>query len=187
MLEKTLESPLDCKEIQPVHPKENQSWMFIGRTDAEAEAPILGPPDAKRWHIGKDLDAGKDWRQEEKGMTGWDGWMASLTQWTWVWASLKRWWRIGKLGVLQSMGSQIVRHNWAAEQQQQIFIYMLMYMLPCCAFPSSRSLPLLPRPVCSLCLHLHSSSVFDSGPNPWPFVLSWYKAVYADSLKWYSN
>ena len=68
-LEKMLESPLDCKEIQPVNPKGNQSWIFIGRMDAEAEAPILWPPDAKNWLIGKDLGAGKDWRQEEKGMT----------------------------------------------------------------------------------------------------------------------
>ena len=68
-MEKTLESPLDCKEIQPVNPKENQSWIFIGRTDAEAEALILWPPDAKNWLIWKDPDAGKDWRQEEKGMT----------------------------------------------------------------------------------------------------------------------
>ena len=67
LLEKTLESPLDCKEIQPVHPKGNQSWMFIGRTDIEVETPILWPPDAKSWLIGKDPDAGKDWRQEEKG------------------------------------------------------------------------------------------------------------------------
>ena len=68
VLEKTLESPLDCKEIQPVPPKD-QSWVFIGRTDAEAEAPILWPPDVKNWLIWKDPDAGKDWRQEEKGMT----------------------------------------------------------------------------------------------------------------------
>ena len=64
---KTLENPLDCKEIQPVHPKGNQSWVFIGKTDAEAETPILWPPGAKNWLIGKDPDAGKDWRQEEKG------------------------------------------------------------------------------------------------------------------------
>ena len=64
-----LESPLDCKEIKPVHPKGNQSWIFIGRTDAETETPILWPPDAKNWLIGKDPDAGKDWRQEEKGTT----------------------------------------------------------------------------------------------------------------------
>ena len=68
VLEKTLESPLDCKEIKPVHPKGNQSWIFIGRTDAEAEAPLLWPPDAKNWRMGKVPDAGKDWRQE-KGMT----------------------------------------------------------------------------------------------------------------------
>ena len=69
VLEKTLESPLDCKEIQPVHPKEDQSWVFIGRTDAEAEIPILWPPDVKSWLIGKDPVAGKDWRQQEKGTT----------------------------------------------------------------------------------------------------------------------
>ena len=68
VLEKILESPLDCKEIQPVHAKGDQSWVFIGRTDAEAETPILWPPDTKNWLIGKDLDAGRDWRQEEKGM-----------------------------------------------------------------------------------------------------------------------
>ena len=69
MLEKTLESPLDCKEIQPVHPKGNQSWVFIGRTDAAAETPMLWPPDVKSWLIGEDPDAGKDWGREEKGMT----------------------------------------------------------------------------------------------------------------------
>ena len=69
VLEKTLESPLDWKEIQAVKPKGNQSWIFIERTDAEAETPILGPPDVKKWLIWKDSDAGKDWRQEEKGMT----------------------------------------------------------------------------------------------------------------------
>ena len=69
VLEKTLESPLKCKEIQPVHPKVNQSWVFIGRTDAETETPILWPPDVKNWLIGKDPDAGKYWRQEEKGPT----------------------------------------------------------------------------------------------------------------------
>ena len=76
LLEKTVESHLDCKEIQPVHPKGNQSWIFIGRTDAEADTPILWPPDAKNWLMGKYPDAGKDWRWEEKGtaddeMIGW--------------------------------------------------------------------------------------------------------------------
>ena len=80
MLEKTLESPLDCKEIQPVNPKGNQSWIFIGRTDPEAEAPILWPSDAKNWLIGKDPDAGKYWRQEDKRMTEdemvvWNHWL----------------------------------------------------------------------------------------------------------------
>ena len=69
VLEKTLESPLDCKEIQPVYPKGDQSWVYIGRTDVEAETPIVWPPDAKSWLIGKDPDAGKDWGQEEKGTT----------------------------------------------------------------------------------------------------------------------
>ena len=69
ILEKTLKSPLDCKEIQPVHPKGNQSWIFFGKTDGEAETLILWPPNAKNWLIGKDLDAGKDWRREEKGTT----------------------------------------------------------------------------------------------------------------------
>ena len=69
VLENTLENPLDCKEIQPVYPKGNQSWIFIGRTNAEAETPVLWPSDAKSWLIGKDPDAGKDWRQEKKGMT----------------------------------------------------------------------------------------------------------------------
>ena len=69
VLEKTLESPLDCKEIQPVHPKGVQSWVFIGRTDVEAETPVLWPPDVKIWLFWKDTDAGKDWGQEEKGMT----------------------------------------------------------------------------------------------------------------------
>ena len=79
MLEKILESLLDCKEIKPLNPKENQSWIFIGRTDAEAEAPILWPPDAKNWLTGKDPDAGKDWRQEkrltEDKMVGWHHWL----------------------------------------------------------------------------------------------------------------
>ena len=116
LLEKTLESPLDCKEIQPVHPKRNQSWISIGRTDVEAEAPILQPPDVKNWLIWKDPDAGKDWRQEEKGMTeDENGWMVSLTQWTWDWASSGSCWWIGRPGVLQSLGLQRIRHDWATE------------------------------------------------------------------------
>ena len=97
VLEKTLESPLDCKEIQPVHPKGDQSWVFIGRTDVEAATPILWPPDAKNWPIWKDPDAGKDWRWEEGDNRGWDGWMASPTQWTWAWVNSGSWWWTGKL------------------------------------------------------------------------------------------
>ena len=100
VLEKTLESPLDCKEIRPVNPEGNQSWIFIGRTDAEAETPILWPPDMKNQLTGKDPDAGKDWRQEEKGTT--EDKMALSTQWTWVWVSSRSWWWTRKLGVLPS-------------------------------------------------------------------------------------
>ena len=100
-------------EIQPAHPKGNQSWIFIGRT--EAKNPILWPPDVENWLIGKDPDSGKDWRQEEKGMRGWDGWMASPTQWTLVWVNSGSWRWTGKPGVLQSMVSQRLRHDWATE------------------------------------------------------------------------
>ena len=111
VLYKTLESPLDCKEIKPANPKGRHPWIFIGRS--EAETPILWPPDAKSWLIGKDPDAGKDWRWEEKGTRGWDGWMASLTWWIWVWVSFRSWWWTGRPGVLarQSMGRR-VGHNW---------------------------------------------------------------------------
>ena len=102
VLEKCLESLLDCK-VKPFNPTENHPWIFIGNIDAETEAPIHWPPDAKSWPFEKDPDAGKDWRQEEKGMTGWDGWMTSPTQWTWVWASFGSWWWTEKPGMLQSM------------------------------------------------------------------------------------
>ena len=179
MLVKTLESPLDSKKTKLVNPKGNQSWIFIGRTDAAAETPILWPPDVKNWFFWKDPETGKDWRLEEKGtredeMVGWhhwldehefehtpgvgdrqgslvccspwgqkesdttewlnwtelyhqtlklgkikrrrrrgkwDGWRASPTQWTWIWANSGRRWWIGKPGMLQSMESQRVRHN----------------------------------------------------------------------------
>ena len=97
VLEKTLESPLDCRETKPVNPKRNQSW--IGRTDAEADTLIPWPPDAKSWLIGKDPDAGKDWRQEEKGMTE-DGITDSMDM------GLGSWWWTGRPGMLQFMGLQ---------------------------------------------------------------------------------
>ena len=114
VLEKTLESPLDCKEIEPVDPEGNQSWIFIGSTDAEAEAPTLWPTDAMSKLIRKTLMQGKI---EGRRRMGWDGWMASPPQWTWVWASSGRWWRTRKPGGLQSMGSQRVGNDWATEQQ----------------------------------------------------------------------
>ena len=117
VLEETIESPLDCEKIQQVHSKGNQAWIFIGRTDAEAETAILWPPDAKIWLIGKDPFGGKDWRWEEKETTedGWDGWMASPTQWTWVWVNSGSWGWTGRPGMLQSTGSQRVGHNWETE------------------------------------------------------------------------
>ena len=123
VLEKTLERPLDCKEAQLVHPKGDQSWVVTGRTDAEAETPIIWSPDAKSWLIWKRpwcwyrLKAGG-----EGDDRGWDGWMASLTRWTWAWASSGRWWRTGKPGVLQSMGSKRVRHDQATEQQPIFYL-----------------------------------------------------------------
>ena len=123
VLEKTLESPLDHKEIQPVHPKGNQSWNFTERTDAEADAPILWPLDAKNWLIGKDPDAGKDWRREEKGttedeMVGWHHWLNGHKS--------EQAPRVGdgpgRPGVLQSIGSQRLRHDWGTELTEQTWI-----------------------------------------------------------------
>ena len=118
VLEKTLENPLDCKEFKPVNPKGNQSWIFIGRTDAEAEPPILWPPDANSQLIGKEPWC---WERLKTGgvgdNSGWGGWMASPTRCTWVWASSRSWWWTGKKpGMLRSMGLQRVRHNLATEK-----------------------------------------------------------------------
>ena len=113
VLEKTLESPLDCKEIQRVHSKGDQSWVFTGRTD-EAETPILWPPHTKSWIIWlwywERLRAGG-----EGDNRGWDGWMASPTQWTWVWVNSGSWGWTGRPGILRCIGSQRVRHNWVTE------------------------------------------------------------------------
>ena len=115
VLEKALESPLDCKEIQPVLPKGNQSWIFIGRTDAEAETPIL-------WTSCEELTHWKrPWCWEGLGAggegddRGWDGWMASPTQCTRVWVNSGSWWWTGRPGVLRFMGSQRVGHDWGTE------------------------------------------------------------------------
>ena len=127
MLEKTPESSLDCKEIQPVNPKANQSWIFIGRTNAESEAPIFGPSDTKNCLIGKDPDAGKEWRQEEKGttedeMVGWHHQLSGL--------SLSKLWELvmdREAWVLQFMGSQRVGHNWVTELIDKITAWNLLY------------------------------------------------------------
>ena len=127
VLEKTLESPLDCKEIQPVNPKGDQSWVFIGRTDVEAETPILWPPDAKSWLIGKDPDAGKDWGQEEKGtteneMVGWHhrlnghgfGWTLGVVMDREAWHAVVH--GVAKSWTWLSDGTEL---NWMTEEKNQ--------------------------------------------------------------------
>ena len=118
VLEKILESALDSKKIKSVNPKGNHSLMSIGRTDAEAEAPILWPPDENSWLIEENPDTGKDWEQEEKRVTEDEtvGCHHRLTQWTWVWANSRRQWRTEKPGILQFVGSQRVRHDLETEQ-----------------------------------------------------------------------
>ena len=115
VLEKTLESPLDCKEIQPVHSEGDQFWDFFEGNHAKAETPVLWPPHVELTHwkrpwCWEGLGAGgegDDW--------GWDGWMASLIWWTWVWVNSGSWWWTGRPGVLRFMGSQRVGHDWATE------------------------------------------------------------------------
>ena len=123
VLQKTLESPLDCKEIQSVHPEGDQSWVFIRRTDAETETPILWPPHAeltqwKRLWCWEGLRAGG-----EEDNRGWDGWMASLTRWTWVWVNSGRWCWTGRPGVLWFMGSQRVGHAWVTTELTEVKKY----------------------------------------------------------------
>ena len=131
--EKTLESPLDCKEIQPFHSKGDQPWDFFGRNDAKAEAPVFWPPHAKSWLIGK------DWCWEGLGAggegddRGWDGWMASRTWWTWVWVNSGRWWWTGRPGVRRFMGSQRVDHDWATElnwTEKNLYQFSILLLYP---------------------------------------------------------
>ena len=100
--------------------------MFIGRTDAEAETPILWPPDVKNWLIWKVPDAGKDWRWEDRG---WDAWMASPTQWTWVWINSGSWWWTGRPSMLWFIGSQRIRHEWAAELELDCLLSLFFSIL----------------------------------------------------------
>ena len=127
VLKKTLESPLNCKEIQPVHPKGNQSWIFIGRTDTEAETPILWPPDVKNGLIGKTLKLGKIEGGRRRFDRGWDGWMASPTQWTWIWESSGSWWWARRPCMLWFMESQRVGHDCMTE------LYWIIKEIPVCA------------------------------------------------------
>ena len=117
VLEKTPESPLDSKEIKPINLKGKQSWIFTGKTDAEA--PVFWSPDAKLTH----WKSSRCWEglraEREESNRGLNGWMASLMQWTWTWANSGRWWGTGRPGMLQSMGLQRVRHDWMSEKQQQ--------------------------------------------------------------------
>ena len=117
VLEKTLESPLDHKEIQPVHPKGNQSWIVIGRTDAVAETPIniLVTWCEELTHLKRPWCWGRLKAEGKGDDREWDSWMASPTQWTWVWVNSRSWWWTGKTGVLQSVGSQRVRQDWVTE------------------------------------------------------------------------
>ena len=110
-----LESPLDCKEIQPVHSKGDQPWVFIGRTDAEAETLILGHLTWRVDSLEKTLMLGGIGGRRKRGRQRWDGWMASPTRCTWVWVNSGSWWWTGRPGMLQFMGSQRVRHNWVTE------------------------------------------------------------------------
>ena len=114
VLQKTPESPLDCKEIQPVHPKGDQPWVFFGRNDAKAETTLATSCEElthwKRLWCWEGLGAGG--KGDDRG---WDGWMASPTRWMWVWVNSGSWWWTGRLGMLWFMGSQRVRHNWVTE------------------------------------------------------------------------
>ena len=139
VLEKILESPLDYKEMKPIL-KEVKSWIFIGRTDAEAEIPIFWPPDVKNWLIGRlwcwaRLKAGGEgdsWR--------WDGWMASLIQWTWVCVSSGSWWWTGRPRMLQSMGLQRVGHDWDWTELKSLYQFFFSPELSFCHPNFSHSL-----------------------------------------------
>ena len=159
VLEKTLESPLDSKEMQPVHSEGDQPWDFFGRNDAKAETPVLWPPHVKSWLIGK------DWCWEGLGAggegddRGWDDWMASLTHWTWVWVNSGSWWWTGRPGMLWFMGSQRVRDdrvtelNWTEKKKVRTlcllsFLTSLSALCPLTSISHSFSFSLPPFFLC---------------------------------------
>ena len=162
VLEKTLDSPLDCKEIQPVHPKGDQSWVFIGRTDVEAETPVLWPPDAKNWLIWKDPDAGKDWGQEEKGMTedkmvGWHhqlnghgfGWIPGVGDGQ---GGLCWWWTGRHAAVHGVAKSRTLLSDWTDGTEAMIFTFLMLSFKPAFHSHLSPSLRGSLVPLCYLSL-----------------------------------
>ena len=180
VLEKTLETPLDSKEIKLVHLKENQFWILIGRTDAEAETPIFWPPDVKNWLSGKDPCAGKDWRQEEKGTT--EDEIVGLHHSS-IDMSLSKLWEIvkdGKPGVLQSVGSLGIGHDLATEQQQGLMsaegFPLGLHMATSCVltrprlFPSARACTWRERELKSsvVSLVIMTLILMAQGPTLWP-------------------
>ena len=136
VLEKTLESPLDWKEIQPVHPRGHQSWVFIGRTDAEAETLATSCEELTHWKrpwCWERLRAGG-----EGDDRGWDGWIESPTHWTWVWVNSGSWWRTGRPGMPQFMGSQRVRCNWATELDLTELFKCVSFSFENCQLPETQ-------------------------------------------------
>ena len=130
VVKKTLESPLDCKEIQLVHPSGIQSWIFIGRTDVEAETPIIWPPDVKNWLTGKDPDAGERLKAGREGNDRrWNCWMASPIQWTWVWVGSGSWWWTERPSLLHTMGlqSRIQLSDWTELRDLWLVCSLLSY------------------------------------------------------------
>ena len=181
VLENTLESPLDYKEIQPVHPKGDHSSMFIGRTDAEAETPVLWPPHAKSWLTGKDPEAGRDWAQEEKGttedeMAGWHHWLdghefESST------SHAGSWWWTGRPGVLWFMGSQSVGYDWMTELNWTDNFDQHLPISP----------PLLPQPMITSILFFVSVSLTILGSKVCEIIHHMTFSVWLIHLAWHPS
>jgi len=188
VLEKTLESPLDSKEIKPVNPKGNQSWIFIARTVAEAEAPILWPPDVKDWPLEKTLMLGKIEGRRGRGQQRTKIWMASQTRGTWVWGISRSWWWTGRPGVLQTTGSQRVGYDWVTEQQQDVrFGSMFMFLPMDVQLFSTICWKMYPSSV-ELLLQFCQKSfgrIAVSAPLPTPLSLDYCSCTVSASSRWF--